>query len=154
MGYMEWAAAPKRSHRYSVRTGDDCQFCSTGGDPTSYVPDEIMPIYIRAYDYFHPYRGFIIHAKDEEGNVVGEWETPSDLNPLFHAPCYSPGIHYLTNLNDHNNSLTNPNNSLYRSHASCFCRCQTIRVAYELESPACGHRASRFQLFNQRRACE
>ena len=91
-GLMYWVAAPERSHRYSVRTGDGCQFCSSGGDVTKYVPNEILTIYIRAYDYRHKYRGLMIHANDDDGNVVGEWVVPPDSTPQVHAPCSNPGV--------------------------------------------------------------
>ena len=75
-----------------MRTGDGCQFCSDGGDPTSYIPGEVMSIYIRAYDYHHKYRGLIIHANDEDDNVVGEWDVPADSNSHVHTPCSDPGV--------------------------------------------------------------
>jgi hypothetical protein len=92
MGEMEWASKPVRAPWYTVRTGDFCQFCSNGGDPTSYVPGEVTTIYVRNLDYDMKYRGLVLHANDENNDIVGEWVVPRDSNIIVHPPCSNPGV--------------------------------------------------------------
>jgi len=89
---MSWVGAPIRAQFYTVRSGDGCMFCDGEGDPTSYVPDEYMTIYIRNLDYFLKYRGLLMHANARNNRAVGEWEIPEDdLSPV-HTPCSNPSV--------------------------------------------------------------
>jgi len=75
-GEMPWVKKPVGSDNYSVRAGDEV----ASADATEYTPGEITNIYIRYLKYDWKYRGLIIHAVDDSGKTVGEWETPPDTN--------------------------------------------------------------------------
>lgn len=87
-GTMQWVAAPVRSDKYSVRSGDG----SPASDAGSYYPDEYMSIYVRALDYDFKFRGIMIYAVDESGATVGEWDNVKDSNARFWTPCENKGV--------------------------------------------------------------
>jgi len=85
--FMDWVTVPERSDNYTVRTGDT----DPSQDPRSYVPGELMKIYIRVMEHDYKFRGLLIYAIDKNGIKVGDWEFPAtEISPLFWVPPECP----------------------------------------------------------------
>lgn len=86
-GHMPWVMAPDRSQHYTVRTSDSSD---TSNDPSTYIPDTYITIYIRALKYGWNYRGLLLHALDSANNDVGSWNFPATDHALFWSPPTCP----------------------------------------------------------------
>jgi len=82
---MWWATAPNITTDWTLRSGQGL----VGTDPTSYVPNQRMPIYITAVKSGAYYEGMLMYAVDANEVKVGDWEVPGDADPDFIA---HPGI--------------------------------------------------------------
>ena len=104
---MTLVAPPVRSDVYTLRTGDSE---SPNLDPTSYVPGELMTLYLRTTKRQIPgkeqagtkivgnetakYIGAMVYAvktNDWTETKVGFWEVPLEQNPQFWTPEDAPG---------------------------------------------------------------
>ena len=97
---MTLVAPPERSDVYELRTGKG----STGTDPLSYIPGELMPMYIRVTKQFirgkadagvtilanesSKYIGLLLYAvkaNDASETKVGEWEVKARPSLVHHS---------------------------------------------------------------------
>jgi hypothetical protein len=85
--FMWWTDKPKPvpSSQFSMRTGDG----DPAKDPTTYVPDRYVSIYIRALLFDNLYKGLLMYAKNTQGKV-GDWNVPFENSPQFSA--YGPHL--------------------------------------------------------------
>jgi len=76
-GYkMYWVLPPQHSTDYTVRSGDS----NPMNDPDIFIPGQWMNIYVRAVEEGKKFTGLIMFAKDNQGNVVGDWKVDPDTS--------------------------------------------------------------------------
>ena len=104
---MSLVAPPERSQAYTLRTADGPD---ASNDPTTYVPGELMPLYLRVTRRTIPgkeeagmkivanesakYIGLLVYAvasTDQSETKVGGWELPLEGQPTFWTPPDEPG---------------------------------------------------------------
>ena len=104
---MTLVAPPERSTAYTLRTGDGPD---PSNDPTTYVPGELMPLYLRVTRKMIPgkeesgtkivanetakYIGLLVYAvasADLNEAKVGGWEVALEGQPIFWTPPDEPG---------------------------------------------------------------
>ena len=95
---MWWVASPVRSQDYTVRSSDIGN--DPTKDPTTYVPNAFMHIFVRTLTQGRQYGGIILRATDSNNRVVGEFEIPSKNNHPYWTPDSCPGavLHATGNL--------------------------------------------------------
>jgi hypothetical protein len=89
-GHMYWADRPVRTNNYVIRSSNGA---NEGNDPTQYVPDQYISIFIKVMDPKFKHRGLMLYAEDTNNQYVGEWALPNMENyPFWHPPiCSSVG---------------------------------------------------------------
>jgi len=80
--YMYWCTAPTWDTDFSVRSADG----ASSADPTTYRPDGLVYIHVRALKLGHKFRGLLLYAQDDDGRKVGSWELPVEKEIMFHTP--------------------------------------------------------------------
>ena len=86
-GHMYWADRPVRTNAYVIRSSNDA---NEGNDPTQYVPDKYISIFLKVKDPKYKYRGLMLYAQDTNNQYVGEWALPETENyPFWHPPICS-----------------------------------------------------------------
>merc|ERR1719150_3081366 len=83
---MPWATRPTRTDKYTLRMENDV---------SEYRPYELHTLVLEVKDPAYKYRGLLLHAVDESGTTVGEWEFPDEGEVLFHSPhtCPQAALH-------------------------------------------------------------
>lgn len=76
---MWWATQPNVTTDWTLRSGEG----AAGSDPTTYIPNSRMPIYISAVKSGRFYEGLLMYAVNGNEVKVGDWEVPVDEDPDF-----------------------------------------------------------------------
>lgn len=82
--FMWWTGAPEPVDRteFSMRTGNG----DPTKDPTTYVADRYLSVYIKALQFDTLYKGLLLFAKEDKAvnaSKVGDWIVPQEASPQF-----------------------------------------------------------------------